>query len=180
MMADSLNQIQYLLDRELKRARIAGRCLPGQAFHPDDDIAPLLQVMERIYPAITFSQQLNRPASQTKAALSIDRDDTLELLGNLLDNAAKYARSQVLFTLSVPSSNGQEQAVLFCIEDDGEGVDEALLEQLTLRGTKLDEAVTGHGLGLSICKSICDSYQAELTFARSALGGLKVSARFVL
>jgi len=178
VMAQALDQIQYLLERELKRARIAGRCLPGQSFHPTEDITPLLQVMERIYPAISFKQQINIESS----SLGIDRDDALELIGNLLDNAAKYASKYVYFTLiaETPDPESNRQKVAFHIEDDGSGVSQDLLDQLTLRGTKLDEASAGHGLGLSICKSICDSYQGELNFSQSKLGGLKVSARFTL
>jgi len=198
VMAQALDQIQYLLERELKRARIAGRCLPGQSFHPTEDITPLLQVMERIYPAISFKQQISIESSSyesssyenntfkknphKKDALGIDRDDALELIGNLLDNAAKYASKHVYFTLiaETPDPESNRQKVAFHIEDDGSGVSQDLLDQLTLRGTKLDEASAGHGLGLSICKSICDSYQGELNFSQSELGGLKVSTLFML
>ncbi len=173
-MTDALNQIQYLLDRELKRARIAGRCLPGQMFYPLEDLPPLIQVMQRIYPAISIQSAF--PSELTaQDGIRIDRDDTLELLGNVLDNAAKYARSDVTLTLEF-LQDSQRSGIVFIIEDNGAGVSPEEQQQLTKRGTKLDESVSGHGLGLSICQSICQSYQGELSFDQSDLGGLKVSA----
>ncbi|WP_176330093.1 sensor histidine kinase [Oceanospirillum sanctuarii] len=173
-MTEALNQIQYLLDRELKRARIAGRCLPGQTFFPLEDLPPLIEVLKRIYPDINFTCDMPTPHKLTDG-INIDRDDLLELLGNLLDNAAKYAVGQVKLTLKYQPDNSQPDVILI-IEDDGTGVSEESRKQLTERGNKLDESVAGHGLGLSICQSIVQSYQGELKFDHSALGGLKVTA----
>lgn len=173
-MTEALSQIQYLLDRELKRARIAGRCLPGQTFFPLEDLPPLIEVLKRIYPGISFNCDM--PAGHKLAnGINIDRDDLLELLGNLLDNAAKYASGKVILTLKYQPDSSQADVILI-IEDDGAGVSEEAQQQLTERGNKLDESEAGHGLGLSICQSICQSYQGELKFDHSALGGLKVTA----
>lgn len=180
-MQDALNQIQYLLDRELKRARIAGRCLPGHSFFPADDIPPLLQMMTRIYPAIRFDAHLPESLSATDNGLPLDRDDLLELLGNLLDNAAKYARTEVQIQLIQTQNDEQSGKVLqIQIEDDGTGVDQALIQELTQRGIKLDENIAGHGLGLSICQAICDSYKGTLHFSQAEMGGLCVVATFPL
>jgi len=92
----------------------------------------------------------------------------LELLGNLLDNACKWARQQVHCQLE--SVAGQ---VRITVEDDGVGRTDAELLQLTARGVRLDETVEGHGLGLAICKDITKLYGGTLVFGRSArLGGL--------
>lgn len=174
-MSETLNQIQYLLDRELKRARIAGRCLPGQAFFPQEDLPPLLEVLKRIYPDIRFLSKM--PDGEKMAdGVNIDRDDLLELLGNLLDNAAKYAKTTVSLVLEYQPGDGQSD-IVFTIEDDGQGVSDDAQRQLTERGNRLDESVEGHGLGLSICQSICDSYQGRMDFSHSSLGGLRVTAR---
>ena len=60
------------------------------------------------------------------------------------------------------------------IEDDGEGLDLSHVEEIQQRGTRLDETVEGHGLGLGICREIIDSYRGEISFSKSALGGLAV------
>ncbi|OPX55059.1 Signal transduction histidine kinase [Oceanospirillum multiglobuliferum] len=172
-MTETLAQIQYLLERELKRARIAGRCLPGKAFQPEEDLQPLLKVMQRIYPHIQFDLSLS--GLEANAFVPIDRDDLLELLGNLIDNAAKFAHQKVQVQVEK-----HHQQICFTIQDDGAGVDDSALIQLTERGTRLDESVKGHGLGLSICKSIIESYQGRLAFESNREKGLTVIACFPL
>lgn len=171
-MTETLAQIQYLLERELKRARIAGRCLPGKAFQLED-LSPLLQVMQRIYPHLTFD--LSQSGETVGESIPIDRDDLLELLGNLLDNAAKFARKSVRLVIEK-----QAQQISFTVIDDGVGVDEEELSRLIERGVRLDESVQGHGLGLSICQSIMESYQGQLLFDAEKEAGLAVTAQFKL
>ena len=101
----------------------------------------------------------------------LSRDDMLELLGNLLDNAVKWSARRLRCQLVV------EKGLTIRIEDDGPGVEqpEALLSQ---RGARLDEQVAGHGLGLAICQEIVNAYGGELRLGRSAdLGGLRVTVR---
>ena len=98
-----------------------------------------------------------------------DREDMLELLGNLLDNACKWATSSVNCTVS---GRGEIQ---LRVEDDGAGLSDQELERMTRRGTRLDESVEGHGLGLAIAKDIVNLYGGEMRFSRSSrLGGLEV------
>ena len=102
-------------------------------------------------------------------SLPIDRQDILELLGNLMDNACKWAQSTVKVSVFV---NPDFRVV---IEDDGPGVSEEFKSMLTNRGTRLDEAVTGYGLGLSIVKYIVEQYKGSIEFGRSdELKGLRV------
>ncbi len=99
-----------------------------------------------------------------------DRQDMLELIGNLLDNAVKWSRSVVIINLR--NANG----ILMDVEDDGPGCSPEELGRLTERGVRIDESVAGHGLGLSIVKDIVDSYEGRLELATSArLGGLRAS-----
>jgi signal transduction histidine kinase len=98
----------------------------------------------------------------------------MELLGNLLDNAWKWARRTV--RLGIDGSAG---ACVITIEDDGPGVDDEQLRQLVQRGVRHDESTQGHGIGLSIVKSLVEALGGSMTFGRSAaLGGLQVTACF--
>lgn len=155
--------MQKLLDRELRRARIAGAPAPGRPFIPGQDIPVLIQVLQRIYPTIEVSTDM--PAMLT---MPQDRDDMLELLGNLLDNACKFAVSRV--TLTVERHDG---GVRLTIGDDGPGIEDTVLKRLTERGLRLDETVEGHGLGLSICHDIVTSYGGRLLFHPGTPSGLQ-------
>lgn len=94
--------------------------------------------------------------------------DLEEMIGNLLDNACKWASSTVELRCRM-----YEDRLVLTIEDDGPGIDEADYGRVIQRGGKLDESIPGHGQGLSIVKDISDLYGGSLTLGRSELGGLK-------
>ncbi|MDG6404290.1 ATP-binding protein, partial [Pseudomonas quasicaspiana] len=108
---------------------------------------------------------------QVKPGLSLpwDREDILELLGNLLDNACKWADSEVLLTIS-----REEASFSIVIEDDGPGIPEAMREEVFSRGARLDEQITGHGLGLGIVRDIVQVWGGHLQLEASQSGGLRV------
>jgi signal transduction histidine kinase len=101
--------------------------------------------------------------------LALDREDMLELLCNLLDNACKWSHGKVLLDLRV------EDGVRLQVDDDGPGVAERDLQHLAKRGVRIDEQSPGHGLGLAIVRDIVTLYDGSLDFSRSErLGGLCV------
>lgn len=158
-------RIRQLTERELKRARLAGLGNPTQRFDPLEELPVLVEVLARVHQKSPRCITLAIAPTITRFG---DREDMLELLGNLLDNACKWAREQVHCQLE--SVAGQ---VRITVEDDGVGRTDAELLQLTERGVRLDETVEGHGLGLAICKDITKLYGGTLVFGRSArLGGL--------
>ncbi len=98
-----------------------------------------------------------------------DREDFLELLGNLLNNACQWARHKIAITVAHTSR------LYLTVEDDGPGCPSEVLQYLTQRGVRLDEAMPGHGLGLAICKDIVQQYNGDILFGRSIqLGGFLV------
>jgi signal transduction histidine kinase len=96
-------------------------------------------------------------------------EDLLELMGPLIENAARFARRRVLVTGAV-STDGRTISV----EDDGPGIETAQMSAVFERGARLDESGGGSGLGLSIARDLAEATGAEISLARSALGGLKV------
>jgi signal transduction histidine kinase len=98
----------------------------------------------------------------------MDQSDLTELLGNLIDNARKWAKTRVKVRHSPP---------LIVIEDDGPGVADDDLKLISERGRRLDESKQGSGLGLSIVEDIADLYGLTVTYGRSELGGLMVEIR---
>jgi len=160
-----LKDIHSVVERELKRARIVGISTPGRQTVLDEELPPLLRVMKSLYPEKTIDTK-----QPENLILPHDRDDILELLGNLLDNACKYSKKSIFINF-----NDLRESWEITIEDDGEGVSEKALEVITGRGVRLDESIQGHGLGLSICKDIVESYSGRMSFQAAELGGLKVT-----
>ena len=106
--------------------------------------------------------------------LPLEQQDGMELLGNLLDNAWKWARHRVRLDI-----DGSGASCVITIEDDGPGVEDEQLRRLMQRGVRHDESTEGHGIGLSIVKSLVEALGGSIEFGRSAaLGGLQVIVYF--
>ena len=104
--------------------------------------------------------------------------DLQELLGNLLENAFKWARSRVLLTVQEVTVEGQRNRLLIAVDDDGPGIPQAQVAALLQRGVRGDERVQGHGIGLSIVQDILQSYAGEMQVTRSQeLGGARFELR---
>ncbi len=159
------SQIHQLMERELKRARLAGAAMPGQHFSANEELPTLIDVLQRVYQQQQLIIDYDIPR---ECRFHADRNDMLELFGNLLDNACKWAQGQVMCRIRC------ETEVDIVIEDDGPGVADDGLENLTQRGVRIDESVAGSGLGLAIVKEIVSLYGGEMSFSRSSLGGLRV------
>lgn len=174
-IADELQQLietmRARLDRELIRARLRSRA--GSSAHGGSDRADLSKALygvkaalERTPKGMNLTWRVNLPEALPK--LPMHQADLTELLGNLLDNASKWASEQVHVSV------GGVTELTLCIEDDGAGVSEDELTKLGQRGLRLDETIAGHGLGLAIVRDICEAYAIGLEFSRSELGGLAV------
>jgi two-component system sensor histidine kinase PhoQ len=101
-----------------------------------------------------------------------DEGDLLEILGNLTDNAFKWAHSQV----AVHAVSDDEHGLELTVEDDGPGIDPDLAGRLPQRWRRADPTAPGHGLGLAIVASIVSAYGGVLRIDTSRLGGARVSA----
>jgi signal transduction histidine kinase len=97
-----------------------------------------------------------------------DAQDLTEMVGNLLDNACKWAKSAVWI-----EGRREADTLVIRIEDDGPGVPEERLADVLERGVRLDERSSGAGLGLDIVRDIADLYGGSLTLERSPRGGLR-------
>jgi signal transduction histidine kinase len=97
-----------------------------------------------------------------------EAQDLEEMVGNLIDNAFKWAKSEVCV-----QCDSKNKRLSLVIEDDGPGIAEEELDGITRRGRKLDDSVPGHGHGLGIVNDIAELYGGSLTLSRSDMGGLK-------
>ena len=161
-----------LIDRELNRARIAGSALAGRRFRPVTDISELADVIRQLHRDRELDLQIVIDAEDQ---LPLDQQDMLELTGNLLENAAKWARHSIRLTL------GTEDLMRLVIEDDGPGINRESRSSILARGTRLDESEEGYGIGLSIVQEIIELYGGSIDLGKSdELGGLRVTVELPL
>lgn len=170
-LLDQAKRIEEHINRELSRARTAGRSPGGVWLKPEQDMRDLVTTLQTVYrQKVTVDLKID-----VNQSVSADREDMMELIGNLIDNGCKWAESRVAITIS------QQASLSIVIEDNGPGMKPE--EQLLVlgRGVRLDEAIQGHGLGLAIVQEIVDAYSGTLELGESELlGGLMVSVSFPL
>lgn len=168
-LSEPLERMRVLTERELKRARLAGAAMPGQRVDIQSELERLAYAVRTMYAEKPLDVEIR---AEQEARFAGDTEDFLELLGNLLDNAAKYCRTHVRVTATAPP-------LAMCVEDDGPGVAEDELHALTARGTRADENIPGSGLGLAIARDVVETYGGTLRLGRSdALGGFLVEVTF--
>jgi signal transduction histidine kinase len=161
--------IRTRIDRELTRARLAGDAPTQATFDARAELPALVALLRQIHAGKDLAVAWTAPAG----ALPLDREDMLELIGNLSDNACKWATSRV--TIDVRDAPVPE----IVVADDGPGCSPETLASLATRGVRADETVEGHGLGLAIARDIVEFAGGHLAFRRSpSLGGLEATARF--
>lgn len=141
---------------------------------------PVAQEVERLVSGLGKVYHDKHPTIDSEVAPDLtfrgDRGDFLELAGNLLDNACKWCAGRVSITAQPSASaSGRTGGMRLTVDDDGPGIPEEAAEALLERGTRLDEATPGHGIGLAIVRDIAASYGGTLTIDRSALGGAKIT-----
>ncbi|MBF0190597.1 MAG: GHKL domain-containing protein [Magnetococcales bacterium] len=163
-MMNRLDSLQTLIDRELRRARMADQPVPGRFFNPEQALGMLARTLKNIHFQKKIEIDLDLPPG---LSLPFDEEDMMELLGNLLDNACKWCQGQVRVSLTEEKSR-----CTLRVEDDGPGVEPEEVSHLTRRGVRLDEQRSGHGLGLTIVRETVEHYAGTIQFGRShTLGG---------
>ncbi len=170
-LSANLSRISILIDRELKRARLAGG-ETGRHFNLSRDVGDLLAALKQLYRERQLHMTADIPDDVT---LPFDREDMLELLGNLLDNACKWAGSEIGLHIRLNAS------LVIEVADNGQGVSDDQISLLMQRGTRIDENQQGSGLGLAIVNDLVTDYAGEISFKRSPLlGGLLVTVSLPL
>ncbi|MBO0904931.1 histidine kinase [Jiella sp. MQZ13P-4] len=160
-------QVQHYLDR----ARMAAQTQSIVFRTPiRDALERIARVIAKLNPHLEVSFEGERP----DIVFAGERQDLEEVVGNLLDNAGKWAQSRI--RLSYETEGAERFAVT--VEDDGPGLSTEEIREALKRGRRLDEATPGSGLGLSIVRDITAEYRGMLELRRSDLGGL--AARVVL
>ena len=128
-------------------------------------------VVEKLNPATTIKLHVEEAAGET-LVFEGEEHDLQEILGNLIENSAKYAKSAVRVRLA-----HSDDSICIDVEDDGSGMSAEQMNRAMKRGGRVDEGKTGWGLGLSIVGDIVDEYSGVFELAKSEMGGLRATVK---
>lgn len=165
LMRQQIGAMRNQLQRALQRARLAPERQSGQWLDPGRDL-PWLVASLSVAHDHRIEIELN---GDMDAPWPFDREDMLELLGNLLDNACKWGESVASLIWQA-----EPEAFELTVDDDGPGLSAAERAAVPGRGTRLDERTDGHGLGLAIVRDLVEAYDGTLLLEQAGTGGLRV------
>jgi signal transduction histidine kinase len=171
-LADEIDEqaerIRRHIERELARARVRhGRPITHA------NVAACVGAIVRALALTPDGERLKFEQNfPNDLSVAVDADDLNEILGNLLENATRHARTLVRI-----GAASNTRWICISVDDDGKGLSDESRAKAMLRGVRLDRTGTGAGLGLAIAQDIVVAYGGELELSRSPLGGLSASAR---
>jgi signal transduction histidine kinase len=171
-----LEQADVMRDQvahHLERARIAARLtIIGTITEVGPVVDALHRTMEKIHRDRGVAIEVS---SSSQARFRGERQDLEEMVGNLVDNACKWAASRVFIEVLAeqPAEVGATSMLRIIVDDDGRGLSEEERAQVSRRGQRLDESKPGSGLGLSIVVDLAALYGGSLSLGRAPIGGLR-------
>jgi len=174
-LGEQLKRMNDIVGYQLSRAASAGHKLFAAPLPIEPDAEDIVRGLEKVYARKGVLCEFEIAAD---ARFYGERGDLQELLGNLLENAFKWARSRVLLTARVgETAPNRRPGLVLMVEDDGPGIPQDRIALVLQRGVRGDERVQGHGIGLAIVQDIVRGYRGELDVGISEeLGGAKFSA----
>ncbi|MCA0277418.1 MAG: GHKL domain-containing protein [Proteobacteria bacterium] len=171
LIADHAAAMQQQIDHYLQRARVAAQ---RESVVYRTPVTPLLERMVRVMDKLSRGTGISLATPPADVVFAGEREDLEEVVGNLLENAMKWAHSAVKVSVETAVPVGEEPPRFsILIEDDGPGIPEDKAREALQRGKRLDETKPGTGLGLAIVADLVKEYGGTLRLERSAMGGLK-------
>lgn len=175
---EQVRRMDDIVRYQLKRAAASAGTSMGAVPVPlIDVIGPLDDTLHKVYFERRVHSVIDVPAH---CSFLGDRNDLMEIIGNLLDNAFKYCRQEVRLTatpLAVPDS--RHDGVLLIVEDDGPGIAPDKRQHVLKRGARLDERQDGQGIGLSVVNELAELYQGDVHIDEAPLGGARITVRLI-
>ena len=169
-LEQQLNGLTKHVERELTRTRIAASKSIAKRTSVESLVRRLFRTMEKLPRGDVIEWSLD---CEPNLIAPVEEADLAEVLGNLLDNARKWARSEVRMT-----ARSFGEGVELVVRDDGPGIPECDRARVMRRGIRLDESMPGSGLGLNIANAIVEAYGGTMVLDSTAHGGLLVRLRF--
>ncbi len=166
---EQIRQLSRHIEHELARSKIHGARAAAHQTPAKKVLEGIARALKPVNDAVTWRLEV-----EDGIALPMEKGDLMELAGNLMENAAKWARSRAI----VRCYSDVRGRPCLVVEDDGPGVPPEQYDIILKRGARLDEQVRGNGLGLAIVHDIVQSYGYALRFFSSEMGGLGVCIIF--
>lgn len=177
-LAQQVSRMDEIVQHQLQRASHVG----PQTIQQTIEVLPLLEslasVIEKIYQETLQCIDID---AEPNVVFKGAKGDLMEVIGNLLDNAAKYGGGIIRLAVSNEEESEKERekeknsvCCRIVVEDDGHGIEEDVITDILRRGVRADQKQQGQGIGLAMVVDIVDQYQGKLHLGRSKLGGLKV------
>ena len=163
-----VDRMRRQVDYHLAHARAAASgATPGARCLLAESVDGLVRTLRRLYAdrGITIE-----PSIQPDQVVQAEREDLDEMLGNLVDNACKWARTRV-----VVASSEDGGRVVITVDDDGPGLAPAMHDVVLQRGVRADEAAPGSGLGLAIVRDLAELHGGSIVLDASPIGGVRAS-----
>jgi signal transduction histidine kinase len=165
-----VERMRRQIDYHLAHARAAGSGATVGAQSPVLASAEgLVRALQRLHADRKLIIDVDVSAAD---AVRAGREDLDEMLGNLLDNACKWAASRVRI-----ASSQEKNEVVITVDDDGPGLDPSMREAVLQRGVRADEAAPGFGFGLAIVRDLAELYGGSIALDASPIGGLRARLR---
>jgi len=166
VMRQQIERMRRQMDYHLAHARAAASgAAPGAHCSVLASAEGLARTLLRLHADRGLSIEVEADAAHV---VRVEREDLDEMVGNLLDNACKWARSRIVI-----ASASSGPAIVITVDDDGPGLEASMREAVLQRGVRADEAAPGSGLGLAIVRDLAELYGGSIALGPSPSGGLR-------
>ena len=166
VMRQQIERMRRQMDYHLAHARAAASgAAPGAHCSVLPSAEGLARTLLRLHADRGLSIEVEADAAHV---VRVEREDLDEMVGNLLDNACKWARSRIVI-----ASASSGPAIVITVDDDGPGLETSMREAVLQRGVRADEAAPGSGLGLAIVRDLAELYGGSIALGPSPSGGLR-------
>ncbi len=170
-LREQVSRMNQIVSYQLQKASNVAGAKVNKPIDMVQIIAKIVSALKKVYQEKMVQVVSELPEN---IMLRMDESDCLEVVGNLLDNAFKYSKARVAIYAAKLNENEME----LHIADDGVGLEQEAVQKILSRGARLDQSSEGQGIGLAVVADIVRSYNVEMYFDRSELGGLRVKLIF--
>ena len=166
-LSEQITRMNSIVEYQLQRAATAGSASIGKPINVESVTRRMLDSLHKVYHDKHIQSSV---AINASVVFRGDEGDLMEMLGNLLDNAFKWADKHVEI-----EAKQSGDSLCITVSDDGPGIAEKKADELLKRGKRADQSTAGHGIGLSIVKNIVEAYQGNLKITKGRSGGAEIT-----